>query len=776
MTDRHPDEPLIRRPLLGIAAFYILGIVGALVRSAVAWQVLFWVAMAALLLSLAGNLLEHRVAGAKPAAPIVSVFSTLLLYIAIGSSGWLNAGLNLRVVSSRELAALMAKPREGVELIGVISDDPFARRAPGGTNLTWSFPLRVEIIRREPIWQTARGTVRVALPDRFPGMAPQYGARWHLSGVLIDNARFPQERPAREWMKNRYSFAAMPAESRCLTMNQGARIMTWCFHARRKAADYLARGIEHRPEIVGLVRSLLLGYRHELADKLRNDFVATGTYHIFAISGQHIAILALFMIAVLQTWRVCRLRWFFYVAPLLILFTLSTGLSSSAVRGCLMALVVFFAPLLHRQPDLPSAMALAAILVLAVAPFQLFDYGFLLSFGVVAGLIVLCPPLLKGVEARLKPDPWRLQPERPAVCFWRNAARFLALLLVSSLAAWLVSTPLVARWFNLVSPIALLANLVVIPLSTLVLLASCLSVLCGVVLPWLGEVFNFANVALVTLLIALTDGLARIPWGHFFVESPPAWAVLVWFGTLLAWRPGWCPRRLWLIGPVILIIALCVAVFVNWNRAYAEVIRVGDTPIWLIKAPRMAPVLVHAGARFYGRQTLQSLQRRGINRLAALVLPAADAQHAGGALELLEGLRVKEFWCASTNAHSRVFRQALAKARDKDVLLRVLADDEQGVWSGNLRWQYQALSNKFLVRLGPTVLTIPWGQDAPEAATVEYSVASGRAARWRIRCLEFGEAHDSETNGFVTIGLSPRQGARFYLDESACRVEPLGLR
>lgn len=778
MTDQPSGKPLARRPLLGVAAGYTCGIVAGVVAVNCPLLPLFFLALTALLFSLFGNLAGRRLEATKLIARTVSVFSGLFLYLAILLSAWLSMGLNLSAPSGRELGKLMKAAREGVELVGVITDDPVLRSAGVENRRTWTFPLRVEMIRRLPDWQTARGAVQVVLPEPLADKAPDYGQRWQLTGVLRDNARFPEERPIQEWMKNRYFFRAEVGGNICLSEDQGARLMSWCYRLRRQAAEYLERGIEHRPEIVGLLRALLLGYRQELADKHRRDFIATGTYHIFAISGQHVAILALFIIVVLQAQRVCRRQWFWYVAPVLSVFTFSTGLSSSAVRGCLMALLVFLGPLLQRQPDLPSAMALAAIIILAVAPLQLFDYGFLLSFAVVAGLIIFCPPLMQAAERHLAPDPWRLQPEPPAVQFWRNLARWAALLLVSSFAAWLVSTPLVARWFNLVSPIALLANLAVIPISTLVLLGACLAVLCGPVLPWLSGVFNFANLALVSFLFFLTDRMARIPWGHFFVVAPPVWAMFVWFATLLFWR--FAQRRRWLvlIGAAILIVALLAQVIANRNRVSVDVINVGAMPVCLVKAPGAAPALVHAGSRFYARQELQSLQRRGVNRLSALVLPAADAQHTGGALEVLGAMPVSELWCASTNARSPVFQQALTQARDQGILLRELANGEQGSFGNDLSWQYDAAASEFRLRRGATELTIGWGQapggpGEPEGVRVECAAASGAPTRWQIHCFEFGATamEMAGTNALMTMNLAPRQGVRIYLDETSCRLE-----
>ncbi len=705
MPAQCPGHPILRRPLLGLLACSILGIAGGVLFPGFTRLTLFIAAVSLLLVSLAGHWAMRRLAGISNGPDPLSIggrhpaggrilwrlssgVGSVSLHLAMLLTAWLAVALNLHNPSGRELAMLMAQSREGVELCGIITDDPFISAAGGWNNRVWSFPLQVETIRRLSSWQAARGTVWVRMRAQPGGRSPHYGERWRFAGVLVDNARFPSARPVTEWIKRRYAFIADPASSICLATDRGARLMAWCFQGRHKAAECLALGINHRPEVVGLMQALLLGYRHELPEKLRRDFVATGTYHIFAISGQHVAILATFIIVVLQARRVCRVKWFLYVAPALVIFTLSTGLSSSAVRGCLMALLVFLGPLFHRKPDLPSALALAAILILAVDQFQLFDYGFLLSFGVVAGLIVFCPPVLQGVDTWLMADPWRLEPERKVVRFWRSAARAVALLLVSSL----VSAPLIARWFNLVSPVSLLANLVVIPVSTLVLLAGCLSVLFGAWFPWLGEVFNFANVALVSSLLFITDRMARIPWGHFFVAAPPVWSLLVWFGTLVAWHPGWGRhlgwglRKLRLAGPVILAAALLGNVFLDWHRVSVDIANFGDIPVCLVKAPGGA-MLVQAGSLFYGRRVVQRLQQQGVNRLSALVLPVATERYAGGALEIMAAFRVNELWCVTTNSHSTVFRQVLAAARAKNITIRVLADDTWMAWRGVLHDQ-----------------------------------------------------------------------------------------
>jgi ComEC/Rec2-related protein len=700
MQPEHTSQSL-RRPLIGLALAFAAGTWCAAQVGGLSLSWLGAIAAGLLMLSLAAHGCDCLIRRNRPVVSIfnpahrdlprlVSGLAAVCLYLAVVAIAWYAACLRLVDPSPSSLAALMEKPRESVEVEGIVADDPAARPSADGARQIWNFPLRLEAIRRLVPWQQARGSIQVFLPVATGEQRPRYGDRWCLAGVLTDNARFPEDdyavvgnlqspirnpqfaighpvtnrsRPVLDWLNRHYTFRADPDFAVCQVPGQGSFLMAACFHWRRQCAAGLALGIEHRPEVAGLLQALLLGYRQELSDKLRNDFTVTGTYHIFAISGQHVAILALFIIVVLQSYRVSRVKWFLYVAPLLVVFTLSTGMSASAVRGCLMALLCFLGPLVGRKPDIPSALALAALIILAVDPFQLFDYGFLLSFVAVIGLVVLCPPLLRRVAPAVEPDPLRLQPEPKLTRWIRLAMRAIVFLFVSSLAAWLVTTPLVARWFNMVSPVALLANLIVIPVTTFVLLAGCLAILFGWAVPVLGEIFNFANLVLVSFLLWVTDLMARLPYGHFFVRSPPLWSLALWYGVLAGWVVWRRQRWIWFVGPLLLALALGAGLLGARPGLEVDLLNAGDRPVCFVKARGGDGCLIDTGSRYQVRKVIRCLRRQGVNRLQAVVLTGVDSEHAGGMPEILRTMPVRELWLPPGATGFRALRATLASAR-----------------------------------------------------------------------------------------------------------------
>lgn len=738
-----------RRPLIGMALFFIAGTLGGLLVDnaplVLPAAVLF---VLTALISGIRQIWRGRAAGLRG----WSVLSAACFYLGVFATAWFAAQLHVRNPSRRLPARLMERPRETVELSGVIAGDPVMQRVGAGTIRRWHYPLRLHALRRLEDWQTARGMVAVVAEQDQQMRAPQYGDYLRLSGVLVDRALFAEvadefsgRRPLQQKIaRERFRFYADATAPVLLAQGRGSRLMALCLRGRHAAAGLLERGLENHPDVSGLMRALLLGCRGELRADQRRLFIRAGVYHIFAISGQHVAIVALFLLVLVRAQRVCRQYWFWFVAPALILFTMASGSGTSAVRGCLMALLVFLGPLLGRRPDLPSALALAAILIIGADPAQILDYGFILSFAVVLGLITLAPALLAGLRPWFLPDPYRLQAESG----WMRAARVIlraaAFLVVASLAAWLVSTPLIARWFNLVAPIALLTNLVAVPLATLLMLAGSLAVLAGLVWPALGAIFNFAALALVALLQALIGCMIGWPGAYCFVAAPPVGMLLVWFGTLAAWLCRHVWGRVWLLGVLVLSGAWSISFGINLCRVRLDCFNLGGNGVCLVQAPGRNFYLVHAGAFSSAHQLTRVLQRRGVNRLRGLILPVADAAHAGGALEVMRNFDVAELWCVSTNARSPVFQQALAGARALGRPIIEMTRRTEGVLGGNLEWRYDQNAGSFAIMRANQKLQIVYarpvnirpGRDEIVGANLA-SKATGPSIA--IRCLEPGE-------------------------------------
>lgn len=595
---------------------------------------------------------------------------------------------NIRAPGAMDhIANRMQRPVENLQIAGVVSDDPVLEESWRPDVAIWRFPLKVERVLRERDWQTARGQLDVRLETTGGVPDIRYGERWTLQGPVRKNQRRFASAP-------RLSLFVKEANARRLTGEGGWALRRWCLKGRRLFAERLAVGIQDDPAAVGLARAMTVGYRQGLTEKVQLTFSRTGILHIVAISGAHVGIVALLLLSLVRATGLSQPRWPWVMAPLLILYALSTGMAPSAIRACLMAICFYSAYAFWRQPDALSGFSLSALLILSVAPEQLARPGFLLSYVVVAGLIILFPPTRDWLYRKFIPS------EDPTTWLGRSvvapARRFVLDLIGITWVAWLVSTPLIAGFFNLVSPVALLVNLFVVPLAFLILFSACLALLLGFVHPALLEAYNHATRFFASCLFWIVDTCDKIPGGSFYVLPPPGWLVALLLFLLAVWvvGPRWW-RRCAAIGTVGAL--LLIGWQIGPGRAFEVAARnIGPVSVGVLHIPGSGDWLIDAGPSFSGRRVLNFLNERGVNRLQGVVLTRASTETAGALEEIMASRAVGEIWIPDGRIRSRPFEELMTRMEARGVSVKrrhsgeriSLAGGECAVLSPKIGQQY----------------------------------------------------------------------------------------
>ncbi|MBP5509659.1 MAG: ComEC/Rec2 family competence protein [Kiritimatiellae bacterium] len=313
--------------------------------------------------------------------------------------------------------------------------------------------------------------------------------------------------------------------------------------ARRQAARRVAIGIEDWPVVPDLARAILLGARREIPSGVRQMFADSGTVHIFAISGMHIALIAGILGFAVSLLRIPRPYWFFALAPLIVFYTIVTGARPSAVRACLMTLFYFLGPSVGRHSNALSSLAATAILVFVFQPWLVFDIGCRLSFAVMLGLVVFYKPFreialrLFRVDVLAERIPMLRAAGNARLAWWcgvgYNILKNECGVFAVSLAAWLASIPLTAMYFGRFSPVALLANLVIAPVSFLVVLSGSLGLLAGLLSETVAACFNNAAGFFIEILVGVSRFSASVPGGSLQIRKWSAPMVYAWFLFLI---------------------------------------------------------------------------------------------------------------------------------------------------------------------------------------------------------------------------------------------------
>ncbi len=320
------------------------------------------------------------------------------------------------------------------------------------------------------------------------------------------------------------------------TLQPAPAYRQFCARMATRFSTILGLGVaDKQPELTGVLRAMLLGQQSELTEEQGWMFRASGTMHVFSISGLHIAVIAGGLHALLMLVRVPRIPRLIIGLAALWLYVDITGTVPSAVRAFLMVALVLCS-LTLRVPGNPlSALAIATLLVLLADPLQMFSASFQMSYGIVGALLLIGLPLaerwqeLRPAFPLLPPSAWRWY-HHGVSAFWRGTLTAVGI----GIAAALVSAVTGVLFFQLFTPGALLANLPVIPASSFVILAGFISLLCGLVGFTPGSLLaNHAAVFMLWLTEHGLRGFMHLPAMWFTATFRAPWMGVVTLGVLL---------------------------------------------------------------------------------------------------------------------------------------------------------------------------------------------------------------------------------------------------
>ncbi len=554
-----------------------------------------------------------------------------------------------------------------VTVRGILSESPIVRREVyrGNPRVRSQVSMCLSEQLVEDQWVSVTGNVQAALPGTL-GLEYFRGQSVEVTGVLqvprgseaeglFDPATFLKHQGIHRQLITEGMTEWRLGPDRETDPPLSERFLPW-------AQTVLARGLPSDDEALGLLWAMALGWKTGLTSDLREPFLQSGTIHVFAISGLHIALISMVIVAGLRLLRIGRVWCGAITLPLTWFYVAATGWQPSAVRSAVMMTAIVGGWTLSRPSDLMNSLAGAALAILIWEPGQLFLPGFQLSFGVV------CSMGLFGERIRWLWNRWvhfdPLLPEelRPKWQRWlRQPLEWLGMNLATAVAAWLGSLPLIWHYFHLINPISLLANLGVVPLSAAALISCLASLICGDWLPWLGRVFNASAWVWMHGMIMVSQTVAKIPGGWRYVTPTPPWFWLGYYFVVWTVYRNWPrrpDRRLWFMcGATLWLGSLLTAAWIHESRLRMTILS-GGTTTWVDSPGAKNDLLINTSDETSVRfLTIPFLQAQGVDRLGTLVIGQGDARHSGGALDLMERMHPVRVWYPSVQGRSPVWKR-----------------------------------------------------------------------------------------------------------------------
>ena len=422
------------------------------------------------------------------------------------------------------------------------------------------------------------------------------------------------------------------------TMHKTGETVSFVFvNARAKVHDTLDSILPVNES--GIMKAMLTGDKEDIPDESYRLYTEAGIVHVLCISGLHMSILALYVSVFTE--KICKQtkRVSAVVTMLTALsFLAFTGFTPSAVRAVTMICVAMMARVVFRSHDRLNEIAIAALLILCMEPLYLFHIGFQLSFITV---LWLCIAAEQAERVRWKERTWKDT--------LKENLRF-------SLYASLFSYPLVAYHFHYVSLAGIIANLVVIPLSGLLLGFGILSAVLGMI--WMpAGIFVAGSVFFLLKIIQITCTLLlQVPFSYILTGCPSALVILLCYGLLFFWLKYADRKGSWK-GALIFCVALWCAVFENQmfqKETTIAFLDVGQGDAAVISTYDRKTYLVDGGG-VYGKEFGQNvgktvllpyLEYLGADAVDAAFLSHPDSDHMTGLLEIMDFVPVHELYLA----------------------------------------------------------------------------------------------------------------------------------
>ncbi len=249
----------------------------------------------------------------------------------------------------------------------------------------------------------------------------------------------------------------------------------------------------------GVAEALLIGYRNDLDKQLVQSYSNTGVVHIIAISGLHLGMIYGVLVWLFSPFK--NRRWYKFAVPPLILlvlwmFTFIAGAVPSIVRSAVMFSFIAGGECLQRKANIYNTLAASALCLLIYNPFYLWDVGFQLSYTAVLSIVVFMKPVYNWfyIENQLLDTIWKLA--------------------ATNIAAQVFTLPVVLFYFHQLPLLFLLTNLIVVPLSTIILFI---------------EIFLLTVAKWVWLATLTGKATAWLLWlMNSFIEYVEQWPFAVW--------------------------------------------------------------------------------------------------------------------------------------------------------------------------------------------------------------------------------------------------------
>lgn len=410
-----------------------------------------------------------------------------------------------------------------------------------------------------------------------------------------------------------------------------------------------------------ILEGILLGKRSDIPTETLDIFRNSGTFHVLAVSGLHVGLVAMFCYFGFSFFRFPQKILCLLTIIAVLVYACLIGFRPSVFRASLMAILFLLATLIDRDTDYFNLLAFTALVLLLLNPLQLWDIGFQLSFVAVTAIVYLVPRMEKPLRWLWESTEDSSMDADTSILtkFRHTAVKWLVLSYLVTFAAQIGTMPLIAYYFFRGYPLGIIVGPFAVGLVSLIVAVGLLSVCLGFIWLPLAKLFALLNHAIISLLLALI-GIFGQTWGILKL-TPPTFGIFVLYIAVCFGITHW--RYVYRHFRSASLIGLSVVAIWIWNTAFHErgrllevvTLDVGQGDAAVVRFPDNQTMLIDGGIQrtYYdekrqkmvdydvGKRIIEPyLDSHGIRKLDMVVLTHPDLDHGGGLGYILQNFEV----------------------------------------------------------------------------------------------------------------------------------------
>lgn len=426
---------------------------------------------------------------------------------------------------------------------------------------------------------------------------------------------------------------AFPVTVNRIASNKGGLTATFLHNCNVKVKNTIFSAMPH--EEAALLYGILTGSKADIDPEVMQVFSLTGLAHILSVSGLHIGFLVLLLNFILRPFKLEKKISSAVIFAAVFFYVMLIGAPVPAVRSLLMLAVLLVGTSMGQKYDLNASASFAALLMLLWNPLLVHDPSFIITFACIYAISFLHQPI-------------------------NRALNFLPSLIRSStalsVAVWIGITPVLIHYFNYVSVVNILLNILAVPIAFLITLGGFVAVVIGLISQALSIYVFAISYYLIKLLYLLSEKALLLPLAGFQAPAIKWYVYILYYSwVLMLVQDFWSTRSYVFKKRYISTIAVSIAAIIAISILPTSTLKiyfvdVGQGDCSLIQMPDKRTIMIDGGGSpdwqkssydIGEKVTVPALLHLGVWRIDTLMISHIHDDHLAGALSVLDKFKVR---------------------------------------------------------------------------------------------------------------------------------------